>query len=360
MTTRRIPTDAQNPLGKSVICIPIALVTLAVIICGYANGECEPKEAADVRPVADEAGRVDGTPEGERAAAESEDSAGDDGAAVYEEWPFGAEEAKRRQRETAEALGIPVAKTLDLGDGVTMKLVLIPAGEFVMGSGESPAEVARKGGGEAKWYEDEHPQRRVTLTRPFYMGACEVTQEQYEQVMGENPSRFEGERKPVEKVSWEDAVAFCWQLSARTDLTVQLPTEAQWECACRAGTTTPFYTGETISTDQANYNGDSVYGDGRKGEHRAETIPVGRFDANAFGLHDMHGNVSEWCADWYQDSYEGLATKDPKGPRSGRVRVVRGGSWLFIPRDCRSSDRFRDEPDDRNDLIGFRVVVDLP
>ena len=287
------------------------------------------------------------------------DASGGQRSAVYEKWPFDAAEAKRRQRETAEALGIPVAKTLDLGDGVTMKLVLIPAGEFVMGSGESPAEVARKGGGEAKWYEDEHPQRRVTLTRPFYIGVCEVTQEQYEQVMRENPSFFRGERNPVENVSWEDAVAFCRKLSARPGVTVQLPTEAQWEYACRAGTSTAFHTGETISTDQANYDGDFVYGDGRKGEDRRKTIPVGRFDANAFGLHDMHGNAWEWCADWWQDSYEGLATEDPKGPRSGKFRVLRGGSWRYYPRLCRSAHRDWGGPGVSNLNNGFRVVVDL-
>jgi formylglycine-generating enzyme required for sulfatase activity len=180
--------------------------------------------------------------------------------------------------------------TLDLGNKVTMKLALIPAGKFLMGS---PAD-------EQERFDDE-TQHEVTISRPFYMGVTEVTQEQYEAVMGNNPSRFKGDKNPVETVSWNDAMEFCKKLSARTNKTVRLPTEAQWEYACRAGTATPFHTGATISTDEANYDGNSTYGDGPKGEDRLKTIAVASFKPNAFGLYDTHGNVWEWCPDWHAD-----------------------------------------------------------
>ncbi len=389
MTTRRIATDAQNPLGKSVICIPIALVTLGVLVGGYATGECEPEEAVDVRPVADEAGGVDGTPEDERAAAESEDSAGDGGAAaVYEEWPFDAEEAKRRQRETAEALGIPVEKTLDLGDGVTMKLVLIPAGEFVMGS---PADEERRD-------DDEGPQRRVMLTKPFYVGAYEVTKVQFAQFVSDSgykttaekqgwsyaykgdgwgkvdgaswrkPGFAQGDDHPVVCVSHDDASAFCRWLSRKHGARVRLPSEAQWEYAARAGSKTVYPWGDDPDegkgwanagdrTAKEKYSGWIVF---NWSDGYVFTAPVGGFRSNGFGLHDTVGNVWEWCADWYQDSYEGLATEDPKGPRSGKARVLRGGSWYDSPRNCRSAYRIWGVPDyriSRHGGIGFRVVV---
>ncbi len=277
---------------------------------------------------------------------------------VYEKWPFGAAEAKRRQKQTAAALGVPVEKTLDLGDGVTMKLVLIPAGQFVMGSGESAEEVARKLGGNDEWYEDEHPQRRVTLTEPFYMGVCEVTQAQYEQVLGKAPSRGEwmaksGAEHAASDISWDDATAFCKKLSGRTGLDVQLPTEAQWEYACRAGSTTRYCYGD----DAGKLGAYAWYDDNAcdVGDRYAHT--VGRKKPNAFGLHDMHGNVWEWCGDWSQDSYRGLAREDPKGPRSGTSRVLRGGSWLGRRGGCRSANRSRIIPDYRSSDFGFRVVV---
>ncbi|MBS3735453.1 MAG: SUMF1/EgtB/PvdO family nonheme iron enzyme [Phycisphaerae bacterium] len=387
MTTRRIATDAQNPLGKSVICIPIALVTLGVLVGGYANGECEPEEAVDVRPVADEAGGVDGTPEDERAAAESEDSAGDGGAAaVYEEWPFDAEEAKRRQRETAEALGIPVEKTLDLGDGVTMTLVLIPAGEFVMGS---PADEERRD-------DDEGPQRRVMLTKPFYVGAYEVTKVQFAQFVSDSgykttaekqgwsyawkggggwgkidgaswrkPGFAQGDDHPVVCVSHDDASAFCRWLSRKHGARVRLPSEAQWEYAARAGTRTVYPWGDDPDggqgwanaadrTAKEKYSGWIVF---NWSDGYVFTAPVGGFRSNGFGLHDTVGNVWEWCADWYQDSYEGLATEDPKGPKGGKHGVQRGGSWCSFPWDCRSALRSWSLPVHRSGGIGFRVVV---
>ncbi|MGO8703252.1 MAG: formylglycine-generating enzyme family protein [Candidatus Brocadiia bacterium] len=250
---------------------------------------------------------------------------------------------------------------LGLSVGVSMKLVLIPAGEFKMGGDEPPEQVARKSAGEeakAEWFQNEQPQHRVKITKPFYMGVYVVTQAQYEAVMGENPSNFQGERNPVEQVSWDDAMEFCKKLSAKTGQTIRLPTEAEWEYACRAGTTTPFNTGETISTDQANYDGTSAYGNGRKGECRGKTVAVGSFAANGFGLYDMHGNVWEWCQDWYDEGYyKNSPTDDPPGPEKGEMRVLRGGSWLDLPRRCRSANRFGYGPSFRHDYVfGFRVV----
>ena len=241
------------------------------------------------------------------------------------------------------------AKTLslDCGGGVTMELVLVPAGEFMMGSPDK----------EAQRTSDEGPQHSVRISRAFYMGKYEVTQAQWEAVMGSNPSRFKGDGKlPVEFVSWDDCQEFCRKLSSGTGRTIRLPTEAQWEYACRAGTTTPFSFGQTISTDQANYDGNSTYGNGGKGEYRQKTVPVGSFPPNAWGLHDMHGNIWEWCQDWY-GSYEGSAQVEPAGPSSGPGRVLRGGSWYNNPWNCRSASRDGNTPDYRFDGNGLRVVV---
>jgi len=277
-------------------------------------------------------------------------------------------EAHPRRQALAEQIAflrgaqasLPVARgaelTLDLGNGVTMKLVKIPAGTFTMGSRDSAEDVAKKGDSDAEMYEDEHPRHSVTITRPFYIGVYEVTQEQYQAVMGENPSGFKGAKNPVDTVSWDDAVAFCKALSVKTGRTLRLPTEAEWEYACRAGTTTPFHMGETISTDQANYHGKYTYGNGKKGVYREKTIPVGSFKPNAFGLYDMHGNVLEWCSDWCEDSYPNVNTTDPNGPNTGEDRVFRGGSWDAVPVNCRSALRDGYSPDERESSFGFRVV----
>ncbi|MCD4824941.1 MAG: formylglycine-generating enzyme family protein [Phycisphaerae bacterium] len=248
--------------------------------------------------------------------------------------------------------------TLDLAPGVTMKLAHIPAGTFMMGSKDSTEEVAKKGRAKVDWCKDEGPQRLVTITKPFYMGIYEVTQEQYQAIMGKNPSHFKGAKNPVEKVSWNDAVSFCKALSRKTGKMVRLPTEAEWEYACRAGTTTPFNTGSTISTNQANYDGDYTYGNGRKCVDRGKTISVGSFKPNAWGLYDMHGNVWEWCRDWYKVSYANANTRDPQGPNSGTYRVLRGGSWISSPRLCRSASRNWFTPGGTffHYGFGFRVV----
>ena len=231
--------------------------------------------------------------------------------------------------------------TLDLGGGVTMKLALIPAGKFLMGS---PS-------GEALRFNDEGPLHTVTISKPFYMGVTEVTQAQYQAIMGSNPSGFKGAQSPVESLSWEDAVTFCRKLSAKVERKVSLPTEAQWEYACRAGSKTRFGFGDS-DTDLGAYAWYSGNSD------KVRTHEVGRKKPNAFGLYDMHGNVWEWCADWYGESYYGSSQgSDPHGPSSGKSRVFRGGSWAFKAERCRAASRDWFAPGRRNHYIGFRVVV---
>ena len=238
---------------------------------------------------------------------------------------------------------------LDLGRGVFLKLARIPAGTFMMGSPVS----------EQHRDHDEGPQREVAISRPFYMGVHEVTQHQYRVVMGSRPSRFRSfaPSHPAEQLYTGEAEAFCRALSEQIGVPVRLPTEAEWEYACRAGTTTPFHTGETIGTGEANFDGTAVYGSGRKGQARRMTIPVGSFPPNAWGLHDMHGNVSEWCRDLYVDTYAEAPTRDPEVRKGGKYRVVRGGSWRDLPWQCRSAYRFRNHGASRLDVTGFRVVV---
>ncbi|XZF62343.1 MAG: SUMF1/EgtB/PvdO family nonheme iron enzyme [Gloeotrichia echinulata DVL01] len=237
--------------------------------------------------------------------------------------------------------------TEDLGNGVILEMVAIPGGSFMMGSPENEG------------YDYERPQHQVTI-QPFYIGKFTITQEQYAAVMGENPSYFQGKKRPMEQVSWNQAVEFCAKLSNKTGKKYQLPSEAQWEYACRAGTTTPFHFGETITTDLANYNGDFTYGSAPKGKSRQETTDVGSFPANAFGLHDMHGNVWEWCDDDWHDNYINAPSDGSSwlivDDNYNVYRLLRGGSWYLNPDDCRSASRYYIYPDDRYDGIGFRVV----
>lgn len=242
-------------------------------------------------------------------------------------------------------------RTLDFGKGVSGEFVYIdapgvaPAG-FLMGSPDSEKERA-----------DNERQFRAKLTRPYLLQTTPVTQAQWEAVMGSNPSHFTGDpRLPVENVSWDDCQEFIGVLRKRGIL-ARLPTEAEWEFACRAGTTTPFSFGQTISTDQANYDGNYVYGSGRKGVYRQKTTPVGSFPANPWGLHDMHGNVWEWCEDWFGAYPTGTAT-DPTGPQTSSHRVLRGGSWRNDPRYLRSASRYSDAPSPRDIIIGFRLSLD--
>ena len=329
----------------------------------------------------------------------------------------------------AQRVNLPPTKTLDLGNGVTLELVLIPAGEFIMGTPEPEpvdeaefhaqialgqmflaasaaillvllgvvvvrairrrrrpqyslarflAMIVAAGAGVlsgAHWFQSEwmlqkaradqtvaairsvdsteceKPAHKVTITTPFYIGKYEVMQEQYQQVMGANPSQIKGRALPVETVSWDDAQDFIKKASQSTGQPLRLTTEAEWEYACRAGTKTAYYTGdEEEDLDRAGWcdkNSNST------------THPVGGKVANAWGVYDMHGNVWEWCQDWYFEAYKPEPTVDPQGPAHGYLRVFRGGSRFNSPRDCRSACRDELLPDLRGIDGGFRVVVSV-
>ncbi len=329
----------------------------------------------------------------------------------------------------AQRTNLPATKTLDLGNGVKLELVLIPAGKFVMGTPE-PIPVDEEGfhkqivtgqallalGGSIllvllcavavqamrkrqrpkfslarllamtvaagvavlSWmhwqqtaqlfqkeiaeywavkarydnsFPKEKPAHAVTLTRPFYMGKYTVTQEQYQQVAGTNPSNFKGNGYPVEQVSWSEAQKFCMKLSEKADQGFRLPTEAEWEYACRAGTSTTHHSGDT-EKDLARV---AWYGANSKNKMH----PVGQKEPNAFGLYDMHGNVWQWCQDWYEEGYYAKSPpEDPEGPAQGDSRVWRGGSWCDAAQGaCRTTARMGDFPFNRSYGVGFRVVV---
>jgi len=228
-----------------------------------------------------------------------------------------------------------------------MSFVPIPPGTFDMGSPDDETD-----------RESDETQHPVTISTGFYMQPTEVTQGQWLDVMGSNPANFSdcGDC-PVEKVSWNDVQVFIEIINQRGEGTYRLPTEAEWEYAARAETDTPFNTGNCLSTDQANFNGrDNPYDGCTAGEHRGETLPVASFDSNARGLYDMHGNVWEWCQDWY-GAYPTGAVTDPQGPDSGTYRVLRGGSWGAWASNCRSAKRFfASAPNYSNYAIGFRLV----
>jgi formylglycine-generating enzyme required for sulfatase activity len=246
--------------------------------------------------------------------------------------------------------------TEDLGAGVLLEMVGIPGGTFTMGSRDD--EIDRT--------TNEGPQRKVTVNA-FLMGKYPVTQAQWQAVaklpkvnadLQPAPAHFKGANLPVEQVSWNDAMEFCARLLKKTEREYRLPSEAEWEYACRARTTTPFHFGPTLTTNLANYNGNYSYGSGPKGEYRQTTTAVGSFSPNAFGLFDMHGNVWEWCLDHWHENYNGAPTDGSAwiaGGESDR-RLLRGGSWLNFPRLCRSASRYRNAPDNRNHVIGFRLV----
>ncbi len=239
----------------------------------------------------------------------------------------------------------------DLGNGVTLEMVQIPGGTFMMGS---PAT-------EAKRYDSESPQHQVTVPA-FFMGRYPVTQVQYQAIVGSNPSNFKRANCPVEQVNWNEAVEFCKRLSQKTGRNYRLPSEAEWEYACRAITSTPFYFGETITTDLVNYDGTvTPYASAPKGVYRKETAEVGKFPPNAFGLYDMHGNVWEWCQDYSHDNYQGAPTDGSAWLTGGNstTRLLRGGSWILNPEFCLCAIRFWNTPGNRNDNIGFRLVVVL-
>ena len=213
-------------------------------------------------------------------------------------------------------------------------------------------------------HDSDETQHRVKLTQGFWMGKYEVTQRQWECVMRNNPSRFRGADRPVENISWEDCHRFIQKINAEGRVTVSLPTEAQWEYACRAGTTTPFNFGSSLNGDKANCDGNYPYGTMVNGRYRSETAPVGLYAPNAWGLYDMHGNVWEWCEDWYGYDYYGQSpTHNPTGQVSGAgaAHVIRGGCWYGIAQSCRSANRNKNETSNGSKgVLGFRLVCSLP
>ncbi len=270
--------------------------------------------------------------------------------------PFDAAMARAHQQAWASYLGMPVEVTNSIGT----KLVLVPPGEFLMGSPESELGT----GGKHKADEKQH---RVRITKPFYIGVFSVTQAEYERVMGKNPSWFSStgggkdkvagidtSRFPVDQASWDEAIEFCRKVTESerqaerlpASWKYTLPTEAQWEYACRAGTTTAYNMGDTISTKDANFD-----------NRLQRTTAVGSYEPNAWGLYDMHGNVWQWCVDrWSDGYYDNSPTDDPTGATNGADRLIRGGSWNITPVDCRSANRTRSEPAPRAGHRGFRLT----
>ncbi len=261
----------------------------------------------------------------------------------------------------------------DLGKGITLEMVAIPGGTFLMGTEDEEIERLVK---KFNWegFRRERPQHEVTVP-PFFMGKYPITQAQWKAIASRTdlkvkqdldfkPAYFkdrpDSDRRPVEQVNWYDAIEFCARLSKLTVREYRLPSEAEWEYACRAGTTTPFYFGETITGELANYNASNTYADEPNGEYRNETTPVGQFPPNAFGLYDMHGNVREWCADTWHDNYDGAPTDGSVWIENGNDNrsPLRGGSWGYNPTYCRSAIRydyyFRRV--NRINNYGFRVV----
>ncbi len=255
-------------------------------------------------------------------------------------------------------------------------MVQIPGGTFTMGSPD----------GEPERDSDEGPQREVTVPG-FFLGKFAVTQAQWRRVaalpavnrnLDTDPSSFKGDNRPVERVSWDDAQEFCRRLSRATGRQYRLPSEAEWEYACRAGTQTPFHFGEILTTAVANYNGNGSYNGSPRGEYRNKTTEVGQFPANAWGLYDMHGNVCEWCEDDWHDHYTGAPTDGSAWAKKNRTEaekagdgarieeiyteneIMRGGSWGCHPIYCRAAYRDDDSCDLRDIYIGFRVVCVAP
>ena len=304
--------------------------------------------------------------------------------------PFDEKKAQEHQAAWAKQLGVLVEQTNSLG----MPLALIPPGEFDMGT--TAEEVARvvAEGKEGKWCFDrmpvEVPRHRVKISKPYYMALYPVTQSEYEKIMGVNPSAFtekqidasafkpplgpqaeerakivkmmmgtDTRRHPVDTVNWDEALEFCRRLSAlpaerAAGRTYRLPTEAEWEYACRAGTTTRWFSGDddVQVLDYAWCNANP---------RRGMTHPVGENKPNAWGLYDMHGNVNQWCSDWFgADFYKHSPASDPTGPSSGYARVWRGGNWLYPASGCRSAFRLHTEPDGRTAYFGFREALDVP
>ncbi len=231
--------------------------------------------------------------------------------------------------------------------GLKFTFSRIEKGSFKMGSNEA-TEIGR---------DIDEILHEVNITKPFYMGKYEITQAQWKAVMGTDKTNswFTGDSLPIENVSWNDVQEFITKLNALTGNNYRLPTEAEWEYACRAGGDTPFNTGDNLTTEQANYNGEFPYGNNPSGINRASTIKVGSFAPNAWGLYDMHGNVWEWCSDWY-GPYEAATLTDPVGPIEGPGKVIRGGSYLNHAAHCRSANRDYTKAENKYRIVGFRLA----
>ncbi len=262
-----------------------------------------------------------------------------------------AADVRKAQEAWAKYLGRKVEETVKIADGVEMTFVLVPPGKFRMGSPD-----------DEKDRDKDETLHTVVRTEPFDLGKYEVTQRQYEALTGKNPSKFKGADLPVEQVSWEEARDYAVRLTERREgqQVYRLPTEAEWEYASRAGRGSPFFAfgvgdGQSLSSRDANFNGDYPAGDARKGPSLERTCPVGSYLANAMGLCDMYGNVWEWCSDWY-GPYPGGEAINPAGPAAGQERVNRGGGWQSHGQFCRSARRRADEPGARNFMLGFRLA----
>ena len=266
----------------------------------------------------------------------------------------------------------PAAAKPIVTNSIGMKLAPIPSGQFVMGSPRDEAE-----------RDDKEERHEVVITKPFYIGVHEIQQSEYIEVMQgsdnlRDRSVFKGPSRPVENVEWKTAKIFCERLTARAEeqaagRSYRLPTEAEWEYACRGGTSTAFHFGKSISSEQVNFNGQYPLAGGNPSKYLRRTTVVGSYKPNSFGLYDMHGNVAEWCSDWYDPGYYlDSPEEDPLGPPFGIVDtkftnngnqnffvVVRGGCWVDDARACRTAYRFRAMPNTRYQLIGFRVVCEM-
>ncbi len=249
--------------------------------------------------------------------------------------------------------------TLDIGNRISLKLLLIRAGKLVMGSPSDQLERKK-----------DEPRHWVAITRHFYLAEHEVTREQYKAVIdGKVPADMDDPEDPVTLVNWHDAVAFCKKLSKLTGRMVKLPTEAQWEYACRAGTSTAFSTDGKFTRKNANFNGKYIYGLGNLTLQETtpwpvELMAIRNFKPNPWGLYDMHGNVAEWCRDWYgpyqfEEGDPNKHLKDPSGPTQGTKRIFRGGSWRSKPTTCRSAAREAALPEDKVDDVGLRIIVEV-
>jgi eukaryotic-like serine/threonine-protein kinase len=282
---------------------------------------------------------------------------------------------------TGERKPAPVIEVVEsLPEKITnvfgMEFVLIRPGKFWMGSTDEEVREAFQNNkkynsnAQLEWYTREQPKHEVEITKPFWVGKYQVTQKQWRDAvaglrkvdldLNAAPSNFKGDDLPVERVSWNDCSEMIKRLNASGEgFVYDLPTEAEWEYACRAGTTTPYWFGETITPDDVNYNGQYPFGTASPGLHRGKTIPVGSLKKpNAWGLHDMHGNVLEWCRDWFgQEYYQDAPSQDPEGPKQGEYKVLRGGSWDSSAVNCRSAVRYRYVPDYRDSGVGFRCVI---